>query len=112
MRAGQNVELAVRLMQTLQANLPELIHAEFALGKRLSGSARVIVSVGSQLPNVVGNAGAEAMACVAAASSATVKASMRIDVSIQASASVTSRVGPEAAAISFAPAVAHRRWAL
>ena len=57
-RAGQNVELAVRLMQTLQANLPELIHAEFALGKRLGGSARVIVSVGSQLPNVVGNAGA------------------------------------------------------
>jgi hypothetical protein len=92
-RSGQNAELAVRLAQTLQANLPQLIHAELALGKRLTGSARVVVSVGSQLPNVVGNAGAEAMACVAAASSATVTASMRIDVSIQASASVTGRVG-------------------
>ena len=92
-RAGQNVEMAARLAQTLQANLPQLLHAELALGKRLTGSARVIVSVGSQLPNVVSNAGAEAMACVAAASSATVTASMRIDVSIQASASVTGRVG-------------------
>jgi hypothetical protein len=92
-RSGQNAELAVRLAQTLQANLPQLIHAELALGKRLVGSARVVVSVGSQLPKVVGDAGAEAMACVAAASSATVTASMRIDVSIQASASVTGRVG-------------------
>ncbi len=92
-RSGQNAELAARLVRTLQANLPELIHAEVALGKRLTGSARVIVSVGSQLPNVIGNAGAEAMACVAAASSATATASMRIDVSIQASASVTGRVG-------------------
>jgi len=92
-RSGQNAELAVRLARTLQANLPQLIHAELALGKRLTGSARVVVSVGSQLPNVVGNAGAEAMACVAAASSATATASMRINVSIQASASVTGRVG-------------------
>ncbi len=92
-RGAQNIELAARLARTLQANLPELIHAELALGRRLSGNARVVVSVGSQLPSVVGNAGAEAMACVAAASSATVKASMRIDVSIQASASVTGRVG-------------------
>ena len=79
-RSGQNAELAIRLARTLQANLPQLIHAELALGKRLTGSARVVVSVGSQLPHVVGDAGAEAMACVAAASSATVTASMRIDV--------------------------------
>lgn len=92
-RTGQNFDMAVRLAQTLQANLPELLHAEYALGKRLVGNARVVVSVGSALPGIIGDAGAEAVACVAAASSATVKASMRIDVSIQASASVTGRVG-------------------
>jgi len=90
---GQNFEMAARLSQSLRANLPELLHAEVALGKRLSGSARVVVSVGSQLPNIIEQAGAEAVACVAAASAATVNASMRIDVSIQASASVTGRVG-------------------
>jgi hypothetical protein len=92
-RANQNFEATMRLAQTLQANLPELIHAELALGRRLSASAHVLVNVGSQLPNVIGEAGAEAVACVAAASSASVAASMRIDVSIQASASITGRVG-------------------
>jgi hypothetical protein len=92
-RSNQNFEGTIRLAQTLQANLPELVHAEVALGRRLGGQARVLVSVGSQLPRVMGEAGAEAAACVAAASSATVNASMRIDVSIQASASVTGKVG-------------------
>lgn len=92
-RSTQNVELAVRLAQTLRANLPELLHAEMVLGKRLAGSAKIVVSVGSQLPRVMGDAGAQAAACVAAASSATVTASMRIDVSIQASANVTGRLG-------------------
>jgi hypothetical protein len=89
----QNADLALRLAATLRANLPLLLHAEIALGKRLAGSARTVVNVGSQLPRIVGNAGAEALACVAASSSASVKASARIDVSIQASASVTGRVG-------------------
>jgi len=92
-RANQNFDATLRLAQTLQANLPELIHAELALGRRLAGSGRVLVSVGSQLPNVLGDAGAQALACVAAASSGVTTASMRIDVSIQASASVTGRVG-------------------
>lgn len=91
--ANQNFEATVRLAQTLQANLPELIHAELALGRRLAANARVVVNVGSQLPNVIGEAGAEAIACVAAASSASASASMRIDVSIRASASVTGKVG-------------------
>ena len=89
----QNADLALRLAATLRANLPLLLHAELALGKRLAGSARTVVNVGSALPRIVGNAGAEALACVAAASSASVKASARIDVTVQASASVSGRVG-------------------
>lgn len=88
-----NTQEAMRLVATLRANLPELLHAELALGKRLVGSARVVVNIGGQLPKVVGNAGAQALACVAAAANASVKASARINVSIQASASVSGRVG-------------------
>jgi hypothetical protein len=89
----QNAELALRLAATLRANLPLLIHAEVALGKRVAGSVKTVVDVGYQLPRVVGDAGAEGLACIAAASNASVQASMRINVSIQASASVTGRVG-------------------
>ena len=83
----------MRLMATLQANLPTLLHAEIALGKRVIQDARVVVQVGAQLPKIIGDAGAQAVACVAAASSASVKASARIDVSVQASASVSGRAG-------------------
>jgi hypothetical protein len=70
-----------------------LLHAEFALGRRLAGSVRTVVDVGAQLPRVVGDAGAEGLACIAAASSASVQASARINVSVQASASVSGKVG-------------------
>jgi hypothetical protein len=90
---SQNTEAAMRLMATLQANLPTLLHAEIALGKRVIQDARVVVQVGAQLPKIIGDAGAQAVACVAAASSASVKASARIDVSVQASASVSGRAG-------------------
>jgi hypothetical protein len=92
-QVNQNLEMAGRLAATLQANLPLLLHAEVALGRRLVNDARVVVQVGAQLPKIIGDAGAQAIACVAAAGSATVKASARINVSVQASASVTGRVG-------------------
>jgi hypothetical protein len=91
--ASHNADMVMRLARTLQVNMPLLLHAELALGRRLAQSARVVVSVGSQLPRIVGQAGAQALACIAAASNASVNASMRIDVSIQASASVTGKVG-------------------
>jgi hypothetical protein len=84
---------AARLAATLQANLPLLIHAEVALGKRLLGDLEVVGQVGAQLPRIVGNAGARALACVAAAANASASASMRVKVSVQASASVSGRVG-------------------
>ena len=92
-QGAQNVDMALRLAATLRAHLPLLLHAEIALGKRIAGSVKTVVDVGAQLPRVVGDAGAEGLACIAAGSNASVQASMRINVSIQASASVTSRVG-------------------
>jgi hypothetical protein len=91
--ATENTQMAGRLAATLRANLPELLHAEIALGSRLVQSARVVVDVGAQLPKIVGDAGAQALACIAAAGSASVQASARINVSVRASASVSGQVG-------------------
>jgi hypothetical protein len=88
-----NAEMAMRLVATLRAHLPQLLKAEIGLGKRVLADVRVVVDVGAQLPKIVGDAGAQAVACIAAASSASVKASARINVSIQASASVSGKVG-------------------
>jgi hypothetical protein len=92
-RANQNTEMSMRLMTTLQANLPQLLHAELALGRRLVGDAQVVAQVGAQLPRVIGDAGAHAAACVGAAAEASASASVRINVSVRASASVSGKVG-------------------
>jgi hypothetical protein len=92
-QVSQGGEMAARLAATLQANLPLLLHAELALGRRLAGDVQTVGQIGVQLPRVVGNAGARALACVAAAADATASASVRVNVSVQASASVSGRVG-------------------
>jgi hypothetical protein len=88
-----NTEMAMRLAATLRANMPYLIEAEFGLGKRVLADVKAVVDIGGRLPNVIGNAGAQAVACVAAAAHASVQASARINVSVQASASVSGKVG-------------------
>jgi hypothetical protein len=85
--------MANRLFATLQANLPNLLYAQMALGSRVMQDAQVLVQVGANLPKVVGDAGLEALACIGTAAQATAQASARINVSVQASASVSGRVG-------------------
>ncbi|MCA9594787.1 MAG: hypothetical protein KC776_15815 [Myxococcales bacterium] len=91
-QTNANTEMAMRLATTLRANLPYLLKAEIGLGRRVAADAKVVVDVGAQLPKIIGNAGAQAVACVAAAAQASVQASARINVSIQASASVSGQV--------------------
>jgi len=90
---NSNAEMGTRLAATLRANLPYLIEAEVGLGKRVLGDVKVVVDVGARLPKVIGDAGMQAVACVAAAAHASVQASARINVSVQASASVSGKVG-------------------
>ncbi len=92
-QVSQNTEMAARLLATLQANMPQLLHAQIALGRRLATDIQTVVQIGKQLPNIVGQAGFNALACVAAAADAAVEASVRVQVSVQASASVSGRVG-------------------
>ncbi|EYF07952.1 hypothetical protein [Chondromyces apiculatus] len=88
-----NTDVALRLGRSLQANLPALLHAELALGRRLLNDAQVVVQVGAELPRVVGQAGAHALACAGAAAEAATSASLRIQISVRASASISGRVG-------------------
>jgi hypothetical protein len=87
--------LAARLAATLQANLPYLLHAQIGLGQRLTGDFRTVAQVGANLPKIVGNAGAHALACIGAAANASAQASARVNVSFQASASVSGKVGAQ-----------------
>ncbi|MBI5533915.1 MAG: hypothetical protein HY898_14430 [Deltaproteobacteria bacterium] len=92
-QANQNSQAAAQLAASLQANLPMLLHAQIALGKRVIGNADTMVQVGRNLPNMVGQAGAHAMACVAAAANMSIHATASIKVSVQASANVSARAG-------------------
>lgn len=82
-----------KLVATLQANLPVLIRAEIAYGKRIADDIKGLVKVSTELPSVIGQAGAHAAACVAASASAIVHAQASISVSVQASASVSGKAG-------------------
>jgi hypothetical protein len=92
-QTSQNDAMAMRLAGTLRENLPLLLHAQFALGKRVLADAEVLGQVGAQLPRLIGEASAHAAACVAASAESTVHATASIRVSVQASASVSGRVG-------------------
>ncbi|MCC6528379.1 MAG: hypothetical protein IT373_37385 [Polyangiaceae bacterium] len=85
--------MAMRLVASLQAHLPTLVHAQMALGQRLLQDAQVIAHIGAELPRMVGDAGAAALACIAAAADFSAAASMRIQVSVRASVRVTGQVG-------------------
>jgi hypothetical protein len=92
-QANQNSEMAARLAASLQANLPLLLHGQIALGKRVLADADTMVAVGGNLPRIVEQAGAHAVACVAAAGNMSVQATASIKVSVQASANVSARAG-------------------
>jgi hypothetical protein len=97
--ARVNVHAAVntgempKLVATLQANLPALVTAEIAYGRRIAGDVQILVQTGSELPNAFGQLTGHAGACIAAAASATVSAQASLRVSVQASASVSAKAG-------------------
>ncbi len=90
--ASSPAPLAARLLATMRANLPKLVHAQITLGQRLLRNAQVVAHLGGQLRTRLGAAGAQAIACIAAAADAAASASVRIQVSVRASASVSGQV--------------------
>lgn len=92
-QAKAETERVAKLAATLRANLPSLIKAQVGMGKRVLGDVETVVRLGAELPNAIGDAGARALACVAAGAQASAEASARIRVSVEASASVSGKVG-------------------
>ncbi len=82
-----------KLIATLQANLPVLVTAEIAYGRRIAGDVQVLVQSGSELPSALGQLTAHAGACIAAAANATISAQASLRVSVQASASISAKAG-------------------
>jgi hypothetical protein len=92
-QASQNAQAAMALAATLQANLPKLLYAQIALGQRLITEIDTVVGIAQRLPRVVGQAGAHALGCIAAATDASVSASISVKVTVQSSRSVSGRFG-------------------
>lgn len=80
-----------QLIATLSKNLPVLVRAQIAYGKRLAGSIQTLVEVGADMPKAIGDATAKGVACMGAAANATVSAQASIQVSVRASASVSAK---------------------
>ena len=76
-QTSHNTQQAAALLATMQANLPLLIEAQITLGKRLIDNAQIIAQVGANLPKIVGQAGAQALACIGAAADIAASASVR-----------------------------------
>lgn len=91
-RVSQGQQLAGTLVATLNANLPDLIEAQMTLGQRLYDDARTVAQLGVHLPKIAGQAGAQALACIAGGADLAAKASVRVRVSIRASATITGRL--------------------
>jgi len=91
--ANQSSEYALRMVRSLQVNLPLLLHAEVVLGKRVLADADVMVQVGQNMPKIIERAGVRAVACVASAANLSIRATATIKVSVQASVSVSGRAG-------------------
>ena len=80
-----------QLIATLSKNLPILVRAQIAYGKRLAGSIQTLVEVGADMPKAVADATTKGVACMGAAANATVSAQASIQVSVRASASVSAK---------------------
>jgi hypothetical protein len=95
-RADVNVGEMGRLVDTLSRNLPPLITAQIAYGKRLAGDIQVLVRSGVELPKAFAHLSARAGACLAASANATVTAEVSLRVSVQMSASINAKAGATA----------------
>jgi hypothetical protein len=91
-----NVEAATKLAATLKANLPALLQAQIRLGKQLAGDLQVVIKTGNKLRGELQGAGSKAIACVSAAVQGLASASVKINVSVKASASVSGKAGAHA----------------
>jgi hypothetical protein len=93
--ASSSVEVVVRLARTIEENLPSLLYAEMAMGRRLVQHVETIVAMSTHLPNDVKASGERGVACTALAATLTVKAAGRLHFVVDTSAWTTAALNPE-----------------
>lgn len=86
---------ALALASTLERNLPPLLYAEFALGKRLAGHAGALAALATRLPQDVSSAGPRGVACVALSAALVGKAVVRFNEALNESQKATALLAPE-----------------
>ncbi|MCS6799765.1 MAG: hypothetical protein NZ898_14830 [Myxococcota bacterium] len=89
---GNAAERLARLRQVLEVGLPVVGRVGAKL-QRLARTGETIVRVSRDLPNAVGDLGANAVACASAAVGALPRATVQVSVSIEVSASVSASAG-------------------
>ncbi|HVY48902.1 MAG TPA: hypothetical protein VHB21_23595 [Minicystis sp.] len=85
--------LSFRLASTLQANLPNLVHGEVGLARRLLADGQTLSQLGMTLPAEMSQAGAVAQGCVADGGSEVQSAGWLLQIVVRAGGQVTGRVG-------------------
>lgn len=93
--ASSDLEEVVKLARSLEENLPSLLYAEIALGKRLANHAQQMVVISSRLPGDLKGAGPRGMACAALAATTTGKALARLKAVVDQSAAAIAKLEPE-----------------
>jgi hypothetical protein len=93
--ASSELEDVVKLARSLEENLPSLLYAEIALGKRLANHAEQIVFISSRLPGDLKGAGPRGVACAALAATTTGKAVARLKAVVDQSAAAIAKLDPE-----------------
>jgi hypothetical protein len=92
---SSELEEVVKLARTLEQNLPSLLYAELALGKRLIGQAQTVALISTRLPADLKGAEPRGVACAAFAAVTTGKAVARLKAVIDASSAAVALLDPE-----------------
>jgi hypothetical protein len=85
--------LSFRLAGTLQANLPNLLHGQLALARRLGTTGQTLNQIGQNLGTQVGQAGALAQGCVSDGTNEIQTAAWLMQISDRAASQISVRVG-------------------
>jgi hypothetical protein len=94
--ASSDLPEIVRMARTLEENLPTLLYAEIALGRRLAEQAQALAAVATRLPADVAHAGPRGIACATLAAGTVGKAASRLTAVVGASETTVALLDPEA----------------
>jgi hypothetical protein len=86
---------ALLLARTLEQNLPSLLYAEVALGKRLVTHAGTLATLSARLPNDLAAAGPRGVTCATISATLVGKALARLNEALNESAKATALLDPE-----------------